>query len=242
MSKHQSSHKEQSQRTVHSKLTMKLLLAVVAMFGFGYALVPLYDIMCEQLGINGKTSEVAATIPNALEVDTSRVIRIELMSHINSGMHWDFYPNKQVIDVHPGEVIQTHFVAKNRTEQAMVAQAVPSVSPGMGASYFNKVECFCFNQQPLAAQQQTDMGLLFYIEPDVPDNIHTLTLSYTLFDITEAVNSSQEVISQTSSLTDGDSMWGAFDQVGTNATAVLSDTETLLQFSDRLSLILNLKD
>ncbi len=183
--------KQNQSRPNHAKLTAKLLVAVVAMFGFGFALVPLYDILCEQLGINGKTSTVAAAKPDSLEIDTSRTIRIELMSHNNGAIPWEFYPSQQVLEVHPGQVIQTHYVAKNLSQNAMVGQAVPSVSPGLGATHFNKIECFCFNSQPLAASEQVDMGLLFYIEHDLPETIHTLTLSYTLYDITGAQQSSE---------------------------------------------------
>ncbi|MGF1754562.1 cytochrome c oxidase assembly protein [Vibrio makurazakiensis] len=166
------------------RLTGYLCLSVVAMFGFGFALVPLYDVMCDALGINGKTNSVSAIQPQGMQPDYSRSIRVEFMAHINSDMPWEFKPDKVTLDVHPGEVIQTNYVAVNRSGETLVGQAVPSVSPGNGATYFNKIECFCFNQQPLDAQASAEMPLIFYIEPDIPDSIHTLTLSYTLFNIT----------------------------------------------------------
>ncbi len=185
-------NQNQTQKS-HKKLTLKLLGAVVAMFGFGFALVPLYDIMCDALGINGKTNTASAVQPVGMVADISRTLRVEFMAHINKGMPWSFTPEVTVMEVHPGEVIQTHYVAMNKASSALVGQAVPSVSPGLGANYFNKIECFCFNQQPLAANGQAEMPLIFYIEPDIPDSIHTLTLSYTLYNITDSVETTQLV-------------------------------------------------
>ncbi|MBU2899230.1 cytochrome c oxidase assembly protein [Vibrio pectenicida] len=171
----------------NNKLTLKLLAAVLGMFGFGFALVPLYDVMCDTLGINGKTSSEASIQPQGMVPDTSRVVRVEFMAHLNQGIPWLFEPDKQYMDVHPGQVIQTAFIATNQSSRAIVGQAVPSVSPGMGAAYFNKIECFCFNHQPLDSLAKAEMPLIFYLEPDIPDSIHTLTLSYTLYDITDKV-------------------------------------------------------
>ena len=170
------------------KLTGYLVLSVVAMFGFGFALVPLYDVMCDALGINGKTNTVSAVQPQGMQPDYSRTVRVEFMSHIKPDMPWQFSPEVQVLEVHPGEVIQTNNIAKNLSGASLVGQAVPSVSPGMGATYFNKMECFCFNQQPLEGHKSAEMGLIFYIDPDIPESIHTLTLSYTLFNITSQVS------------------------------------------------------
>ncbi|GAB2643301.1 cytochrome c oxidase assembly protein [Vibrio panuliri] len=179
---------ENNKQAANRKLTLKLLGATVAMFGFGFALVPIYDIMCEALGINGKTSSEAVEQPTALTPDKTRTIKVEFIAHPNPSMAWDFKPQVASMEVHPGEVIQTAYLAYNRANHTIVGQAVPSVSPGLGASYFNKVECFCFNKQPLVAQGHAEMPLIFYIERDIPDSIHTLTLSYTLYDITDTVS------------------------------------------------------
>ncbi|MGR5300936.1 cytochrome c oxidase assembly protein [Vibrio alfacsensis] len=168
-------------KSSNKRLTIKLLLATALMFGFGFALVPLYDIMCDTLGINGKTSDVASIQPIGMQPDISRTIRVEFMAHVSPDMPWEFKPKVLSMDVHPGEVVQTEYLAFNQSDQNLVGQAVPSVSPGTGAAYFNKIECFCFNQQPLDGKQQASMPLIFYIEPDVPNSIHTLTLSYTLY-------------------------------------------------------------
>ncbi|HAS6504504.1 TPA: cytochrome c oxidase assembly protein [Vibrio parahaemolyticus] len=168
-------------KSSHKKLTIKLVLATFAMFGFGFALVPLYNVMCDALGINGKTSDVAAIQPTGMQPDLSRTIRVEFMAHVNPDMPWEFKPKVISMNVHPGEVVQTEYLAFNESGQRLVGQAVPSVSPGDGAAYFNKIECFCFTQQPLDGKQHAQMPLIFYIEPDLPDSIHTLTLSYTLY-------------------------------------------------------------
>ncbi|HAS6726354.1 TPA: cytochrome c oxidase assembly protein [Vibrio parahaemolyticus] len=170
-----------AEKSSHKKLTIKLVLATFAMFGFGFALVPLYNVMCDALGINGKTSDVAAIQPTEMQPDLSRTIRVEFMAHVNPDMPWEFKPKVISMNVHPGEVVQTEYLAFNESGQRLVGQAVPSVSPGNGAAYFNKIECFCFTQQPLDGKQHAQMPLIFYIEPDLPDSIHTLTLSYTLY-------------------------------------------------------------
>ncbi|EHK4782221.1 cytochrome c oxidase assembly protein [Vibrio parahaemolyticus] len=170
-----------AEKSSHKKLTIKLVLATFAMFGFGFALVPLYDVMCDALGINGKTSDVAAIQPTGMLPDLSRTIHVEFMAHVNPDMPWEFKPKVISMNVHPGEVVQTEYLAFNESGQRLVGQAVPSVSPGNGAAYFNKIECFCFTQQPLDGKQHAQMPLIFYIEPDLPDSIHTLTLSYTLY-------------------------------------------------------------
>ncbi|MDA0150621.1 cytochrome c oxidase assembly protein [Vibrio sp. LaRot3] len=175
---------EGNDTSANKKLTLKLIGAALAMFGFGFALVPIYDIMCDALGINGKTSSEAVSQPIAMQVDNSRSIRVEFIAHPNPAMPWAFAPKVTAMDVHPGEVIETAYIAFNRSDKTIVGQAVPSVAPGLGASYFNKVECFCFNKQPLGGKEKTEMPLIFYIEPSIPDSIHTLTLSYTLYDIT----------------------------------------------------------
>ncbi|MDD1826624.1 cytochrome c oxidase assembly protein [Photobacterium sp. ZSDE20] len=179
--------KRSTKKRSTKKLTGYLVLSVVAMFGFGFALVPLYDVMCEALGINGKTNTVSAVQPQGMQPDYSRTIRVEFMSHIKPDMPWTFSPEVRVLEVHPGEVVQTNYIAKNLSASSLIGQAVPSVSPGVGATYFNKMECFCFSQQPLDGFKSAEMGLIFYIEPDIPESIHTLTLSYTLFNITSEV-------------------------------------------------------
>ncbi len=166
------------------KLITMLLLGAVGMFGFGFALVPLYDVLCDTLGINGKTQSTAS-VYKPVTVDKNRTVTIEFVSQVQSDMPWEFKPQMNSMQVHPGELIRTHFVAKNLSAKHIVGQAIPSVSPGQGAAYFNKTECFCFNQQVLAATATADLPLIFYVDPELPDSISTLTLSYTLYNITD---------------------------------------------------------
>ncbi|WP_299003957.1 cytochrome c oxidase assembly protein [uncultured Shewanella sp.] len=168
----------------NKRLLRFLLLGAISMFGFGFALVPLYDVLCEQLGINGKTQNTASRyIDN--EIDKSRTITVEFISQVQKDMPWEFTPQVNRMKVHPGELVRTHFTAENLSSRQIVGQAIPSVSPGMGAAYFNKTECFCFNQQTLTAKSNAKLPLIFYVDPALPDNISTLTLSYTLYNITD---------------------------------------------------------
>ncbi|MBW3166034.1 cytochrome c oxidase assembly protein [Ferrimonas balearica] len=168
------------------RLITTLIGVVVGMFGFGFALVPLYDVFCEITGINGKTSgEVAA---QSRTVDEQRVVTVEFIARVQGDMPWEFKPVVNRLKVHPGESRQVAFYARNLSGEATVGQAIPSVSPGLGALYFSKVECFCFNQQPLAAGEEAELGLLFYLDPELPPEIQTVTLSYTLYNITDKVS------------------------------------------------------
>lgn len=175
---------QQDKPKSNRKLISLLVMGCIGMFGFGFALVPLYDVLCEQLGINGKTSSTASNY-QAITVDTSRVVTVEFISQVQTGMPWKFEPQTKRLEVHPGELIHTAFLARNLSDRAVIGQAIPSVSPGQGAAYFNKTECFCFNQQHLAASTSAELPLIFFVDPQLPESIHTLTLSYTLYDITD---------------------------------------------------------
>ncbi|GAB5452958.1 MAG: cytochrome c oxidase assembly protein [Halioglobus sp.] len=168
--------------------TIKLVGVAVVMFSFVFVvMVPLYDVLCDALGINGKTSGEAYTAVQA-GVDESREITIQFVATNNEGMPWEFRPGNRVMNVHPGAVNDTIFYARNPLPEAMVAQAIPSVSPSRAAEYFHKTECFCFNQQPLDGRSDAQMPLQFIVDQDLPSDIKTITLSYTIFDVTEMVN------------------------------------------------------
>lgn len=171
----------------HQPLTFKLSIAALGMFGFGYALVPLYDVFCEMTGLNGKTSTTAASAEGAV-MDAKREVLIEFIARPNKQMPWVFEPVVTKLRVHPGEIHQVDYLARNLTGVSMVAQAVPSVSPGQAALYFNKMECFCFNQQKLAAGQEIRMPLQFYVDAALPSQFSTITLSYTLYEVPDAVS------------------------------------------------------
>ncbi|MDF3126946.1 MULTISPECIES: cytochrome c oxidase assembly protein [Rheinheimera] len=166
----------------HQPVVIKLCLLTAAMFGFGYALVPLYDVFCDLTGLNGKTSTMAATAEAAIP-DKQREVLVEFIARPNNNMPWVFEPVVHKIRVHPGEIHRIDYLAHNITGRSMTAQAVPSVSPGQAALYFNKMECFCFTQQHLTAGQQLLMPLQFYVDPALPEQFSTITLSYTLYEV-----------------------------------------------------------
>ncbi len=169
---------------------IKLVTVAVAMFAFVFVvMVPLYDVLCDALGINGKTSGEAYTAVQA-GVDESRTITVQFVATNNEGMPWDFGPDTTFMKVHPGAVNDTVFHARNPLPEAMVAQAIPSVSPARAAEYFHKTECFCFNQQPLDGESSAEMPLQFIIDRELPRDISTITLSYTIFDVTDMANGS----------------------------------------------------
>lgn len=178
-------------RISNGKLAGKLALAASLMFGFGFAMVPLYDVFCEALGINGKPTGRLAY--QAGQVDASRTVTVQFIALKDRGMDWQFKPRVHQVKVHPGALTTVNFYAKNPAAIDMVGQAIPSVSPGQGALYLQKTECFCFAQQPLKAGAETEMPVRFYIDPALPEHIHTLTLSYTLFNVTDKARADDTV-------------------------------------------------
>ena len=162
----------------------KLGAVAVTMFAFVFVvMVPLYNVLCDALGINGKTSSEAYTSVVA-QVDESRSVKVQFVATNNDGMPWTFSPDVTEMVVHPGAANDTVFFAANPTTNSMIAQAIPSVSPSRAAEYFHKTECFCFEQQPLDGNSEAEMPLQFIVDQDLPADIKTITLSYTLFDVT----------------------------------------------------------
>ena len=161
-------------------MAWRLSVVVVAMFGFGYALVPLYDVLCDITGLNGKTGVVQADEVSG-EADESRLVTVQFTGTVNSRLPWAFRPLAGEMQVHPGRIYETSFEASNLSEQAVVGQAVPSVAPLQAAVYFNKTECFCFTQQTLQPGETRRMPLRFIVDRDLPPGVTTVTLSYTFF-------------------------------------------------------------
>ena len=164
------------------RLVTRLLLVVVVMFCFGiFILPPFYDAMCRVFGINGKT---AGAYQGEQMVDEQRQVRVQFLATNAAGMVWEFGPQADEMVVHPGEVGDMLFVAYNPSDQPMMAQAVPSVSPSRAAAFFHKTECFCFTQQVLQPGERIEMPVRFIVDRDLPQDVKHLTLGYTLFDIT----------------------------------------------------------
>ena len=169
----------------HSRLLILLSLVTLGMFGFGFALVPIYKSMCQKLGINGKIKlEAVAYDETKNKVATERDILVEFIATNNSGVPWAFYPKVTKLKIHPGEMAKLAFYAENKTNYPMTVQAIPSVTPGIAAKYLKKTECFCFTSQTLNGHEAMDMPLLFHLDPELPPQVKTITLAYTLFDIT----------------------------------------------------------
>lgn len=170
----------------NQKLLVLLTIAVLGMFGFAFALVPIYNSLCKTLGINGKTNPQALAYDvTKAKIDTDREVIVEFVATNNSGVPWKFFPKVNKIKVHPGEVAKLAFYAENKTDHMMTVQAIPSVTPGIAAKYLKKTECFCFTQQTLKGHEAMNMPLLFHIDIDLPKEINTVTLSYTLFDVSD---------------------------------------------------------
>lgn len=170
----------------NQKLAVWLMLVVVGMFGFGFALVPIYDVFCEITGLNGKTGSVQAQEAQRLNVDESRLVTVEFVANLNQSMNWEFRPEVHKLQVHPGKIYTTQFYAHNKNNRDMVGQAIPSVAPSRAAAHFNKTECFCFTQQVFKAGEGRLMPVSFIVDPALPPEVETVTLSYTFFDITQS--------------------------------------------------------
>lgn len=176
------------QKPNHTKVVGLSILAVIGMVLFVfYVLRPMYYFICEWTGITGSTFDVVEAKP--FEIDYDRPIKVQFLATNHATMPWQFKPVQTEVIAHPGELVQIDYFARNGARRDMVAQAVPSLTPFEATNYFLKTECFCFNQQPLAAGEETEMGLVFQIDPDLPDWVKTITLTYSLFDITEASDS-----------------------------------------------------
>lgn len=162
-----------------------MLAIIVGMFAFCFALVPLYNVFCKVTGLNGKTA-ATAQVPVA-NVDASRTVTVELLTTLNQALPGEFVGKDRKLSFHPGEYVTTSYRVKNLTNKPMVVQAIPSVTPGLVAKHVNKVECFCFVHQPLLPLEEKEFRLVFTVDPAIPAEYHTLTLSYTLFDVTDKI-------------------------------------------------------
>ncbi|WHI44802.1 cytochrome c oxidase assembly protein [Microbulbifer sp. JMSA004] len=168
----------------NAKVTIKLLAVATSMLVFAiFIMPPIYDVFCEITGLNGKTGGRYEAVPAA--VDKNRLVTVQFVANNNENMPWEFRPSVMSLKVHPGEIKDTVFIAENKTSRDMVGQAIPSMVPFKAAEYFHKTECFCFNQQELKAGETAELPLRFIVDPDLPASVNTVTLSYTLFDVTE---------------------------------------------------------
>ena len=159
----------------------KLFMIPLVMFGFGYLMVPIYDVFCDLTGLNGKTGSISSAEASLQTRAEDRLIKVEFLSSINENGLWEFKADQFSMLVHPGQAYQATYTAKNLRNQYVISQSVPSVAPSKAAEHFDKTECFCFTEQAFKANEQRTMPLTFIIDPAVPEDVDTVTLSYTLF-------------------------------------------------------------
>jgi cytochrome c oxidase assembly protein subunit 11 len=166
-------------------LTRGLLIMTAGSFAFGWALIPLYDVFCRVAGIgNAEAKAGSAQVQEA--IDPNREVTIEFVANPASVGSFDFRPKIASMRVHPGKLYDTLFYAKNLTQGASVAQAVPSIAPSVAAKFLHKTECFCFNLQHFGVGEGRDMPVRFIVDPQLPNNVDRITLAYTFYDTTEA--------------------------------------------------------
>ena len=166
-------------RRSNRSLTLRLTALAVAMFGFGYLLVPLYYLLCDITGISGRPSNVAAAAP--VKIDETRRVTVEFVASVNEYAPWEFRPETRTLEAQPGKLYDVKFFARNLTNRRLVGQAVPNIAPGEGAKYLKKTECFCFRAQEFQPAEGRDLAVQFYLDPALPIYVDHLTLSYTMF-------------------------------------------------------------
>jgi len=177
-----------------------LIAIVVLMFGFGFMLVPLYDVFCEVTGLNGKTSNTAQVLVHE-EVDTSRMVTVQFITRASAGLPWELDVQTRQVRVHPGQSNEVFFTFRNRGGDASRAKAVPSVSPSEASVHLRKLTCFCFQEQRLEGGERLEAPLVFQLTRELPADIKTVTLVYTLYPVQPA----QAAVSRRGPIKEGDS-------------------------------------
>ena len=171
------SHKSRANR----RGGLALVLVVVAMFGFGYALVPLYEVLCQITGLGGRTGVISAETVEKNTTDTSRSVMVRFVGTVNSALAWEFYPNVKEIMVHPGQLYEVSYFARNLSDQATFGVARPAVTPPQASLHFNKTVCFCFTEQAFKPHEGRDMPVSFVVSNQLPHKVQHITLAYTFF-------------------------------------------------------------
>jgi len=179
--------RQQKQKRLNRDMLFKLVLVVVVMTGFGYAMVPMYKSICEALGVNviarGDVGSAYGTKPSDVntQVNLKRDVTVEFDA--NARGPWEFHPEQNAVTVHPGQLTTVMYEFRNTQARTMTAQAIPSYAPGLAQSHFTKVECFCFKQQTLAPGESRRWPVIFVVDDKLPRDVKTITLSYTFFEV-----------------------------------------------------------
>ena len=171
-------------RRSNARVLWPVVLLVLAMFGFGFALVPLYDVFCELTGLNGKV-KTEAQAEAGFNPDETRWVTVEFVTTVNGTMPLSFRAETTKIKVHPGQYYTVRFYGANQSSKPMVGRAIPSIAPGWATQFLVKTECFCFSEQTFEPRKEKEMPVRFVIDPKLPETVADLTLSYTFFDITD---------------------------------------------------------
>lgn len=196
-----SSHDEQVAGREGVRRTVTRTLVVLAgMFAFAFALVPLYDVFCEVTGLNGKTSAQAQSLVDQ-EVDASRLVTVQFITRGSAGLPWHLEAETRQVRLHPGQREEVFFTFRNNGAETIRARAVPSVSPSEASLYLRKLTCFCFQEQQLAAGEGLEAPLVFQLTRDLPADINTVTLVYTLYPVPPA----QAAVAPRGPITEGES-------------------------------------
>jgi cytochrome c oxidase assembly protein subunit 11 len=170
-----------AQKKANRTLTRQLWLFAAGAFAFGFALVPLYNVICDVTGYGDKTKlRQASTI--VATPDENRLVTIELLADSPSFGDWEFRPEQPTVEVHPGQLYEAKFYAHNLRAMPVTAQAIPSIAPLQATRYFHKTECFCFTPQAFEARQERELKVRFIVDPKLPRNIDRLTLAYSMYD------------------------------------------------------------
>ena len=160
-------------------LVVKLVVVAIGMFGFGFALAPIYSKLCELTGVNNLQTRDAGALNT--QVDRSRTITVQFDANLRNELPWTFRPLTKSMQVHPGELVHVVYEVKNASDRGAFGQAIPSYGPQVAGRYFKKLECFCFTRQELKPNETREMPVVFVVEPGLPQDVHTITLSYTFF-------------------------------------------------------------
>ncbi len=170
-------------------IVAKLLFGAVGMFVFAlFVMPPFYNMLCNILDINSpRLNSKKPYVAEEVKVDKTRLVKVQFVTINSANMPWEFRAKQASVEVHPGQPTQAVFYARNITDKKMTAQAVPSIVPEKAVEYFHKTECFCFTQQTLEAGKDIEMPVVFIVDQALPKEVHTITLSYTLFDVTASI-------------------------------------------------------
>jgi cytochrome c oxidase assembly protein subunit 11 len=167
--------------TTNSHLAWKLSLIVLAGLLFAFAIAPLYDVLCKEFGLNGRADSTMTASDKNMKIDKTRWVTVIFTGNTMPGLPWSFEPTDRILRVHPGEITLTSYTAKNNGTESELGVAVPSVTPELAALYFKKIECFCFKQQTLKSGESKKMPVMFFVKPDLPADVNTVTLNYAFF-------------------------------------------------------------